>query len=94
MSQVRLAHVREQGIDLIIVPVEPKFARMTEGRQRNEISQLQRHAVAAGLAGGVVAVWETANGGLGFAAPPNWHPFFKSVNWGWVTANLNRELSW
>src|SRR3954471_17591007 len=58
MPRFKIAHVKEQGIDLIIIPLDPSFGRKSPQDQRSVISELQGHAIAAGLAGTVVPVWE------------------------------------
>lgn len=81
-----VAHIREQGQDMIIVLVshEP-----TEVQQ----SQLQRCATAAGLAGTVVPVWTDPFGHLHFRAPVLWHGFFESLSPEFINANINRTLT-
>ncbi len=94
MPRYKVAHVREQGTDLIIVPLEKRFGDKLASEQNAVVMGLQMHANAAGLAGTVVPVWETRNGGMGFLAPREWHPFFRSLSLRGVAANLNKEVSW
>ena len=94
MPHYKIAHVKEQGVDLIVVPLESDFGRKTDEEQRQNIAALQMHAKAAGLAGTVVPVWDGGNGAMAFRAPQKWHPFFQSIGLAWVSANINRELSW
>jgi len=94
MPQYKIAHIREQGTDLIIVPLEPRFGNMSSEDQNATITSLQLHASGAGLRGTVVPVWDSGGGRMAFIAPNQWHPFFKSINLAWVGANVNRELSW
>ena len=93
MPNFKIAHVREQGIDLIIVPLDNSFGNKPDSEQRAVIGELQIHAGAAGLAGTVIPVWEQS-GLMRFIAPTNWHPFFRGLNLQWVWANVNRELFW
>jgi hypothetical protein len=88
-----VAHIREQGIDLIIVLVDPSFGYKTHQEQQRIADALQECATAAGLAGTVVPVWDAGGGRLGFFAPPNWHPFFSSKDLTFVAANINRKLT-
>lgn len=92
MAQYKIAHIREQGIDLIVVPLERSFGMKTVEAQRAFVETLQRAAAEANLAGTVVPVWQTGNGHA-FIAPPNWHAFFKSLGWDAVLRNVNRTLS-
>lgn len=94
MPRFKVAHVKQSGIDMIIIPVDSSFGRKTPGDQQRAMNDLQRRALSAGLAGGVVPVWEEGVGHMGFRAPIAWHPFFKSINLQWVWSNINRELFW
>lgn len=93
MPRFKAAHIREQGIDLIIVPLESSFHHKPQQEQIEIIDELQTRATAAGLAGTVVPVWMLGNR-MGFIAPPNWHPFFKSISWNDVIRNVNKEIFW
>lgn len=93
MPRYDLAHIREQGIDLIIIPLNSSFGHRTQAEQQEIVDELQLHANAAGLKGTVVPVWESL-GRMGFLAPSRWHPFFQSINLQFVGANLNRYISW
>lgn len=91
-STLKIAHIREQGVDLIIVPMDRAFGQRPKADQQMIIAELQDRSIAARLAGGVVPVWDCGHGQMGFMAPQGWHPFFQSINLSWVYANLNREL--
>lgn len=94
MPSYKVAHIHEQGVDLIIIPLESSFRHKTTQDQNATAVQLEARAHAAGLAGTVVLVWDAGSGRMGFLAPPNFSSFFKSVDLGFVGANINRELSW
>ncbi|HEX4181379.1 MAG TPA: hypothetical protein VHY32_11365 [Caulobacteraceae bacterium] len=94
MTVLKVAHVREQGIDLIICPLDDEFARRPISAQQQAAAEIQRRSSAAGLAGTVVPVWRDPSGRMGFLAPTNWHAFFRSVSLDWVWLNINRQLSW
>lgn len=89
MPHYKVAHVREQGQDMIIVPLDADFARQSAVDQDGFILQLQARARSAGLRGSVAAVWPG-----GFRAPTQWHPFFRTLPLPVVMANLNREIWW
>jgi len=93
MPSFKVAHLREQGQDMIIVPLSSNFANMSSNDQRSMLADLQGHARSAGLAGKVVAVWSDG-GRMGFIAPPPWHPFFRGLSMPMVMRNVNKELSW
>jgi hypothetical protein len=93
MPQFKVAHLREQGQDMVIVPVSSAFGSQPSDEQDAVISDLQRHSMAAGLRGTVVPVWKSG-GRFHFIAPRQWHPFFASLSMRHVAANINRMLSW
>lgn len=93
MPRFNITHIREQGVDLIIVPLDYTFKFKSKNDQDAIISELQMRASNAGLAGTVVPVWDNGNG-MGFIAPQKWHPFFKSINLQIVLNNINKELYW
>jgi hypothetical protein len=94
MTRYKVAHLRHQGIDLIIIPLQSSFGTQTVQHQQENISELQARASAAGLAGTVVPVWDSGRGRMAFIAPRNWHRFFRSLDLARVLATLNREISW
>lgn len=94
MPRFKIAHIREQGIDLIIIPLDDSFRFKNNTDQHSMIYEFEMRASNAGLAGTVVPVWDDGNGRMGFIAHPNWHPFFKSIDLQFVRANINRELYW
>ena len=93
MPSFKCAHVREQGVDLVIVPLDSSFGHKTEAEQHELIDAMQIAANSAGLAGTVVPIWTLGNRTV-FIGPPNWHPFFKSITWNDVLASVNKEISW
>jgi hypothetical protein len=94
MKSYRVAHVRKDGLDLIIVPMSPSFGGKPRAEQSEIVDGLQMQAAKAQLAGAVVPVWDAGGGRLGFLAPAAWHPFFKSLTLRSVVKLVNRELSW
>jgi hypothetical protein len=93
MPNIKVAHLREQGQDMVIVPLDRDFGYKSEREQREVITELQIRSASAGLKGTVVPVWESS-GRMAFIAPPPWHPFFRSISLPLVYNNLNKELSW
>jgi hypothetical protein len=92
MAQFDVAHVRQQGVDLIIVPLNNDFGRKAPAEQEDAIAGLQQCAASAGLRGTVVPVWIEGSS-MRFIAPRPWHPFFQSLSWAVVRANINRRLT-
>jgi len=93
MATFQVAHLREQGQDIIIVVVDRSFGLKTQAEQNEVCAALQSCASAAGLAGTVVPVWDSGGGRMAFLAPPPWTPFFRSMTLAAVAANINRELT-
>lgn len=93
MAKFDVAHIREQGVDLIIIPLDHQFDFKSPADKHNTIDDLQRCATAAGLAGTVVPIWQTTSGSWAFIAPRNWHSYFKTLDLAVVAMNLNRELT-
>jgi hypothetical protein len=93
MPTFEVAHIREQGQDIIIVVVDRSFGSKTNSQQNLVKADLQRCATTAGLAGTLVPVWDAGGGRMGFLAPTQWHAFFRSLTLGHVAANINRRLT-
>lgn len=93
MPRYKIAHIHEQGVDLIIIPLDASFGAMTISEQHEEMDEFQFRARSAGLAGTVVPVWRE-KGRMMFIAPTNWHLFLSSLSPEFVQMNLNRELFW
>lgn len=88
-----IAHVRAQGQDMIIVLVPATFGKASVAGQRQAVVRLQACAIAAGMRGTVVAVWDAGEGRMGLQAPTRWHAFFKSIGLAHISANVNRTLT-
>ncbi|MFM0481037.1 hypothetical protein PQQ81_10965 [Paraburkholderia strydomiana] len=94
MPTFKVAHIREQGVDLIIIPLDSAFGRKMTSDQQDIIADMQVRAQAAGISGTVVPVWDAGGGRMGFIAPTNWHSFFKSLSLPLVAVNINKDLYW
>ena len=94
MPEYDVAHIREQGVDLIIVPLKDRFGRLSAAEQHTAINELQRRAAAAGLAGKVIPIWPAGVGRMAFIAPRPYRPFFRSIDLRFVLRNVNRRLTW
>lgn len=92
MQQFEIAHIREQGVDLIIVPLDTEFGDQDQDAQQATVVMLQEAAKFAGLAGTVVPVWRVGNT-HNFIAPKSWHPFFATLPYNRVIASLNKVLT-
>ncbi|MEN6631789.1 MAG: hypothetical protein ABFD84_05135 [Candidatus Polarisedimenticolia bacterium] len=94
MTTLQVAHIREQGQDMIIAPLDRSFDHKTADQQQAAVAEIQMAATSAGLRGIVAVVWIGPGGRMKFIAPPPWHPFFRSLDIQQVMANLNRSLTW
>jgi hypothetical protein len=91
MTTYRIAHIREQGHDMIIIPLEDRFEHATQADKNALLTHLQACATTAGLAGTVVLMWAYAHQ-TKFIAPPQWHPFFRNLPLAAAYQSLNKEL--
>jgi hypothetical protein len=93
MPIYKVAHINEQGQNLIIFPLDPAFGQLTASEQQADLAMLGLRANASGLRGVVVAVWE-AGGQTRFRGPERWRAFLESINLEFVWANVNKQISW
>jgi hypothetical protein len=93
MPTFQVAHLRRDGQDVIIVPVDRSFGKRSPPEQARIQEAFQRSAAAADIPGIVVPVWEDPTGRMAFRAPPPWQEFFKSIDMVYVATALNRSLS-
>ena len=93
MAEFRIAHLREQGQDMIIIPLDHNFGQKANSVQNEIRHSLQVCARAAGLAGTVVPVWDAGGGRIRFLAPQQWRGFFSNINLAIVAQNLNKVLT-
>lgn len=94
MPKYQVAHLNEQGHDMVIFPLDANFGRLPGAEQDRELAVLGAQANRAGLRGTAVAVWDAGYGHVGFRGPVKCYPFLSGINLRYVMANLNRELSW
>jgi hypothetical protein len=93
MPKYKVAHIREQGQDMLLFPLSHQLGQLTDDEQSDLLEELERRAHAAGLAGGAAVFWQ--HGGHGhFMGPRPWHPFLRSISMSFVQRNVNREISW
>lgn len=92
MATFKIAHIKEQGVNVIIVPLATSFGDRAERDRIEIIELLQAAATEAQLRGKVVPMWQEERG-YKFIAPPEWQPYFRTVKWKDVLNNLNREIA-
>ena len=86
MAAYKVAHVKEQGQDIIFVFV---------GRQLSDqqLTSLQLCASEARLAGTVVPIWRYSFSRFAFTAPLQWHSYISSLTWNCLVRAINKSLS-
>ena len=87
-----IAHLREQGQDIIIVFVASSFGSLGNVEQNKQRDALQACATSAKLAGHIVPVWKSGNT-FSFIAPTEWQLFFKNSTWDGLCININKKLT-
>src|SRR5437764_13331870 len=93
MPTFQVAHLRREGQDVIIVPVDRSFGKRSPAEQSRIQIAFQRSAAVAAIIGVVVPVWEDTWGKTAFCARPSWHDVIKSIDMGYVDTALHRNLS-
>ena len=93
MPSFDVAHIREQGQNMLLFPLDESFAYKTQSDQSDIVAELEARAHAAGLAGRAVAVWENA-GRTSFLGPRPWRQFLQSISVHFVLRNVNKTISW
>ena len=91
-NKFRIAHLNEQGQDMVIIPLDSSFSNKSPQQMEVIKNALQECSDSARIKGVVVPVWEN-NSDFYFIAPPQWHPFFKSISMSVVRQNINKELT-
>jgi hypothetical protein len=94
MADIDVAHLRIQGISVVIAFLDSSFDRKSQGDQNRAMAALQFASRSADLAGNVVLMWHDSSGRTKFMAPPNQHPFFRTADYGQLYRQINRRLSW
>jgi hypothetical protein len=91
MTTLKLAHLRAQGQDMILFPLDSSFGHKTAEAQRSALADLEYRANSAGLRGRAAAVWHDG-GQTRFLGPSQWRGFLSSIGLDWVMANVNMQI--
>jgi hypothetical protein len=94
MADIDVAHLRIQGVDVVIAFLDSSFDHKTQSEQNEARAALQLCSRSAGLAGNVVLIWRDSSGRSRFIAPPNQHPFFRTADYSQLYRQINKRLSW
>jgi hypothetical protein len=90
---MELAHIREQGQNMLLFPLDRSFAQKTSAEKHQILEELQERAHGAGLAGRAAVFWESA-GRTHSLGPKAWGAFLSSISLRHVLANINKTISW
>ena len=94
MPHYKVAHVRDQDVEYLLLPVESSFGQKTDEEQRAFVEECQSGALASELQGAIVVVWEDDKGHTQFRSPLS----FRAVCNDWtlrrVLAGLNQEIAY
>jgi hypothetical protein len=90
-----IAHVKEGGQDMIIIPVSDRFGFQSPRIQEQFYTDMEVCAKSTGLSGTVVLMTENRRGQTNFYGPKEWGSFFKhwDITMNWVRARINYELT-
>lgn len=93
MITYKIAHICEQGRDMIFIPLNTSFNWRTEANQREVVKKLQHVSASAGLDGTVVVFWPVGHS-YSFIAPPEWRSMFNSAEiFERILLRLNKTLT-
>lgn len=93
LPTMQVAHVNMSGADFVLVPFDASFAHADVVSQQSAVGQLETLMQEQLLAGAVTPVWETADHGVGYFAPPQYHASLGGLTLDFLHSNLNRELT-
>lgn len=90
MTKFEIAHINEQGVNVVVVFVDAIIAHKSSTEQNEIAASLQLCARSAGLAGNIAMVWPG-----GFWAPHNQHSFFGSAGGSYdeLAMRVNKNLT-
>jgi hypothetical protein len=90
MTTFEIAHINEQGVNVVVVFVDAAVARKSSAEQNEIAASLQLCARSAGLAGNIAMIWPG-----GFWASRNQHSFFGSTggSYGELALRVNKRLT-
>jgi hypothetical protein len=90
VTTFEIAHINEQGVNVVVVFVDPSVAHKSAEDQNLIAANLQLCAESANLAGNIAMVWPG-----GFWAPSNQHAFFRSPggSYAQLLLRINKKLS-
>lgn len=94
MPRYKVAHLYEQGQNMLLFPVDGGSIHHKTNSEKNEIlEELEARANAAGLAGSAALIWNYG-GQTHTYGPQRWQGFLRSISMQFVLRNVNQEIRW
>ena len=93
MPTFKLAHIREQGQNMLLFPLSGSFSHKSSREQQSILVELEDRAHAAGLAGRAAVFWESG-GRTHSLGPKPWSNFLRSLSLQAVLRSVNKSISW
>jgi hypothetical protein len=93
MPHFKLAHIYQQGQNMLLFPLDSGFGHKTSAQRNATLQELEARAHAAGLAGRAAVFWTMGNRTYSLGPAP-WRNFLNSFSIGSVLANVNKSISW
>ncbi len=87
----QVAHVKQQGQDMLLILMDDLFWRRSEADQHAAMEMLQAAADKEGLGGHVVCVSQKGSKTM-FRGPAPWAPFLQTLDWATVAKNVNARI--
>jgi len=91
-NQYRVAHVKHQNSNMVIVIVNPRFFHASNQQQAKWFTAVQQCVRSVKLAGQTLVVTND-NGRFRYYGPNNWHNFLSTIDMNWVNSRVNKELT-
>jgi hypothetical protein len=91
-NKYRVAHVRHQNSNMVIVHVNPSFFYGSNQDQQRWFTAIQQCVRSVNLAGQTIVV-TSDNGRFRFYGPNSWHNFLRTIDMSWVNARINKSLT-
>ena len=93
MPSFDVAHVREQGQNVLLFPLNSGIHHKTDREKAEILAELEARANAAGLAGTAAIVWEFGRRTHTYG-PRNWQGFLSSLTMTAVLQSVNQQIRW
>ena len=93
MPTFKLAHIREQGQNMLLFPLSNSFSQKSSNEQHSILAELEDRAHGAGLAGRAAIFWESG-GRTHSLGPKPWANFLRGLSLHAVLRSVNKSISW